>query len=963
MMRGNVPASWGRRGSITEGFMPVPRIIVILLCLLLGLLPAGCAVDSPAPPGPGGMRIIEFTDAVRSRPFESPVVLRSARNQTASFAIHIDGLAASAARKPALRLLPLKWVEGDASMPAEAFEVAEVLSLPVAANGAGFIRHTGLDSSYHDLPRALVPLAGKAGTFPLGVAGGRQAGPMLWIEVHIPHTLPAGRYSSECQLVEGRQVIGSLPIQLEVHDFVIPDQRHLVIAGLAEWSSLRRLYPGIMPDIPPRLLNRDNPEHRAAVGLLDDLVKLAHAHRTTLVVPALQPTVKWPSGRPVQVDWSDYASVVSPWLSGSAFGDLVPAGFWPLPAIDGIERLSVPAQAEYWAEAAAHFDALDWLGRSAMVWPRPSTSPGLAESMQMSEDAARVLAHHPRIRVWMPLAEEQVQLAEPRSPQRITPGSVSRLLYQAPGLVSRPAIQSLPLGGTRYLNGVDPATPYIGAGVDQREARMWAFLAFLRHAELIQWADVLPPQAGPAAPCDPSRLIWFYPGEWFGVDQPVPTLQLKWLRQAQVDHEYLFLARQRGQHARAMLLAQLLTRPVELQTLQDADPVYALLSGTSDQQAWAQGLDLLARTVALAPPGQPVDPEAERQLTYDLTAWLERQRRPLMIARSTDWSMGIIDNQRQSWLNLELGIDIYNPAEQPPDSNVLLWQQAPPAWKVRSEGCLVPKMGTGTINSYQLGAAINGDKLSPASRAPVRIALVEGHSGKAWPLDVVVPVAASEQRLGAPPSLDDGADLRDWSSEDVLHEGPMVRMSSRPMTQRQELEFAPTSSSIYSTWTSTTFYLAFKVDGADLAISNAETSFVSYDGRRAWGEDVCEVLIQPIYSDNTVGPLLHLALKKRGQFAASRRRDPSRHAHPWQGFTSADVRYAANIEGSVWRGELAIPWDAINALELRGRRPAALRFNFSQHFGATGQSASWAGPVDFGRDERFTGLLEIRSPR
>ena len=30
------------------------------------------------------------------------------------------------------------------------------------------------------------------------------------------------------------------------------------------------------------------------------------------------------------------------------------------------------------------------------------------------------------------------------------------------------------------------------------------------------------------------------------------------------------------------------------------------------------------------------------------------------------------------------------------------------------------------------------------------------------------------------------------------------------------------------------------------------------------------------------------------------------------------------------------------------------------HRTATGESASWAGPVDFGRDDAFTGLLVLR---
>jgi hypothetical protein len=39
-----------------------------------------------------------------------------------------------------------------------------------------------------------------------------------------------------------------------------------------------------------------------------------------------------------------------------------------------------------------------------------------------------------------------------------------------------------------------------------------------------------------------------------------------------------------------------------------------------------------------------------------------------------------------------------------------------------------------------------------------------------------------------------------------------------------------------------------------------------------------------------------------------------------------------------------------------------LRFNFTQHKAVTGESSSWAGPIDFGRDENFMGLLILREP-
>ena len=37
-----------------------------------------------------------------------------------------------------------------------------------------------------------------------------------------------------------------------------------------------------------------------------------------------------------------------------------------------------------------------------------------------------------------------------------------------------------------------------------------------------------------------------------------------------------------------------------------------------------------------------------------------------------------------------------------------------------------------------------------------------------------------------------------------------------------------------------------------------------------------------------------------------------------------------------------------------------LRFNYAEHHDKTGESASWAGPIDFGRDDSFMGLLYVR---
>jgi hypothetical protein len=185
-------------------------------------------------------------------------------------------------------------------------------------------------------------------------------------------------------------------------------------------------------------------------------------------------------------------------------------------------------------------------------------------------------------------------------------------------------------------------------------------------------------------------------------------------------------------------------------------------------------------------------------------------------------------------------------------------------------------------------------------------------------------------------------------------------MLNRPMVEKQELRLAELPSAIYSTWTASWLYFGFRVDGVEAMPANAESSYLTYQGNRAWGEDACEMLMQPVYADNSVGPLLHVAMKPRGQLEISRRLDPKLHATPWQAFAGAGVRYKASTEGTTWRGEVMIPWDMLNDPQHMGKRPVLLLYNFAQHRGSVGESASWAGPVDFGRDEGFMGLVEVR---
>ena len=944
----------------------------ILLAILLGFgTISGCNPFSnkPAASGtsttpdtgdgqpPARVQMVRFIDPVRPIGVNPPIMLAAARNETVHFAIQINNPPKNASRKGyALQLSPIKQAGGSGTIPLASTTAAQVVPLPIDVNRAGFVRYSGLNAEESMLPRAMVPLELNNGTMELAQLRKVAGPPIVWFDIQIPPTIAPGNYESICELIEDGHTSFSAPVKIHVEDFVLPDERHLALVGAVEWDSLARHWPGLFANIPPRLLSRKDEKQIPAIKLLDEMVRVAHAHRLDLVVPRMQPTVKWLGGKPI-IDWTDFDSLVAGWLKGTGFADAVPSGYWPLPVMDKLEEYTADQQRLYWAEVASHFDQLDWLARaSAPISRRGFGRIGLDESYALSTAAAQVLAAHARIRVSVPLEEEQVRLAGSDTAGRIQPDQLDRLLVSADPLVFTASLQKLPPAVGRWLRADLPGlVPSVGAGADERQTRLWAMLAFLRNARLVQWNSVLPGQTSADIPADPDETVWFYPGEWFGVSQPVPSIQLKWLRRAQQDFEYLWLARQREQGDRAANIARLLVKPVELQPGQNADAIYGLMSASADPKAWDQAVDLLSRTIQLSKPGQKTDPATERQLTYDLATWTQSQARPILVPRSAEWTLSPAGVKNS--VALKLGIDIYNPAELHPEANRLQWNGVPESWAVSPAPVDVPRSAAFSVGRFNIEAAVDLASVVPGKATPAKLLFIEGYSKQSYPMSVVLPVSFSEQRQGAEPVLD--GSLNDWMGEDILFQGRMVKLIDRPALQAQRLDLAATESAIYSTWTPQRLYLAFRLDGADAAITNAERSFVERQFGRAWGEDIAEIVLQPIFASGA-GPLFHLAFKPRGQLEVFRRLDPRLNVNPWQAFGSTDIRYATNVTNAVWRGEVMIPWDSLLPPGKTGERPLLLRMNFLQHRGRTGESASWAGPVDLVREDPLMGLVQVR---
>jgi hypothetical protein len=305
---------------------------------------------------------------------------------------------------------------------------------------------------------------------------------------------------------------------------------------------------------------------------------------------------------------------------------------------------------------------------------------------------------------------------------------------------------------------------------------------------------------------------------------------------------------------------------------------------------------------------------------------------------------------------MRVGIDIYSTLPETPVPNTLQWVGIGPGWRVNQQPVAVPPLAPYRIRRVNLDARVNLNELAFGTRQPLAVNFEHGFHGSDNRVQFVAPAAAAYRHAG-PPVVD--GSLGDWREADAIADGPLVKMFDRLSLQRQRLVRTSASANVYAGWSDDNLYIAFRMTDVEGSTGRATKNFIDYQARRAWGEDICELLVQPMYADNSIGPLLNVTCKTTGTLWVERKLDARVNFNPWTPLEGSKVRYAASLDDArIWRGELAIPWTAVN--DPTKGRPTLLRVNFSAHNRSNGESGSWAGPVDYGRDENFMGMIYLR---
>src|SRR5437764_1281956 len=138
--------------------------VVVLSLLALLLTATGCDLkfgqpkDPTNPVGGPSVKGVNLVDAANPTPHDQPIILSAAKNEWASFAIQCANIGAPTAKKKYSFRVRAPKLSGSETMSLSTFTAAQIVSMPVNLNRAGYVRHTGQTVASESIPRALLPM-------------------------------------------------------------------------------------------------------------------------------------------------------------------------------------------------------------------------------------------------------------------------------------------------------------------------------------------------------------------------------------------------------------------------------------------------------------------------------------------------------------------------------------------------------------------------------------------------------------------------------------------------------------------------------------------------------------------------------------------------------------------------------------------------------------------------------------
>lgn len=532
---------------------------LILTGAMLGCLKAELSLETAD-------AMTRVSRAAAFRP-EAPLDLRAARGEWEAFQAILGGSPQEVA-DISVEASPLTGPD-NATLPAPVVwrehYVKVSRSTPMSSLPAG------------DYPDALVPQSFTWQKLP----NQRHVNQPFWVDIFVPYTAKAGEFSGTLTVKRGAQTLLTHTYSLHVWDFDLPVVPRLRTSVMTVWRRIAEVHgfdPRQEPPAPAlaKLLDQYYDllaQHRLSIdqtyptypdgktGALDESAveagmrkQLLHRHASTLGLP-LWP--EWPFGDPLGKDREAALKYVATWMKLLTKIRAESRGYVIMGDLDEPNNAEAYANIRRWGDFFNEVEARHKVRAPLLVTEQPTPDDGwwgrLDESVDIwtphfsqvwedmespkgSRDIARRISAGDEVwtyaaLVQMPEAWEKLH----DKPTKLTSGHPPVWALDYPAMNHRVITWLLPRHGITGLAYWD--TLFASPGID-----VWANAGTFQH---------------PSGDVYNGDGSYIYPatGKRHGVDAPLPSIRLKWLREAAEDYDYLMLARDLGleKEARALI--------------------------------------------------------------------------------------------------------------------------------------------------------------------------------------------------------------------------------------------------------------------------------------------------------------------------------------------------------------------------------------------------------------------------
>lgn len=937
-------------------------------CLLFVVSVAGCigALGSGTPPavwatGPSrrvlGPEIPDPENAYYARR-DNVVRLSGAAGETVAFELVVTAASGTAA---GLELTADNLTGPGGTISADGIRAYQQMPVTIARFPNWYLRKYGL-SEQRSFPDALVPLpvtrTGAAATAtagrPLTVRAGSSAA--IHVEVTIPSEAEAGDYKTTLSLTSGGRYRVATPVELRVRPIRLRQQDALPVAALVQVGPILAAETNLDPHNLRVAL--ESPEARMAI---QRVITLFHDHGITASCPEIKPRLTQAQSGAAGLDWTAYDDFCGPMIDGAVFSDNWSAWRWPIPAdmlqprpaqYGGMDSaMYLTLLKDYLAQCAAHFAEKGWLESGFVYFDYPTNDNPAQEDMQR---VRRLIAAAHQ-------GDRRMTFVSTLIPQSMRPfgwfehryedltGEVD--VWATPARYQHPATLERLQGMGKKTWLLPDRPPFSGSLAVEAplvHARSLAWQAFLQGHEAIflphttQWPEDLMTRSI-EEPEQRSDTWLVYPGRFFGVDGPVPSMRLKQLRIGLQEYRYLRLLESLGRAETARLLAGSLIKAVGSDAYgdnyQDALPNRRV----DDAALWDVARRILMDETEIASGGAAADARLEANrgdwvellgATRRLDAWVESAR---------------VKALPKEGYAITFDAVVRTELRTPVDGNFAFAALPSDAEKMDTE--------TRVTGLQEMGVA----KRRLAVKTPqLPVCDLEGHFNQPITFDaggsgvITTPAVLSmvQVRPVEAPIRVDGR-LADWppGAQNVAGDFRIIGADENPERPRAEHQTIA-----YFCQDGDTLYIGIHASapsGSWLG-DTRKTNVVAYEDLRPTSGDLVEIMIDPTGAATRPDDLYHIVVQSTGDPVFEQGvsvSPPIGKVGTWPG---KRPEYAVTREGSGWTAEVAIN---ISALGKTSGPHRIWGVNLARLEPERGEYSDWARAPRYCYDPRTCGNL------